>query len=47
MTTEDVEDVVRAMILTVENLEAGPVKQSMQEASTQVLAHLTATREKL
>jgi hypothetical protein len=36
MTTEEVEDVVRALTTVVENLEAGAAKQSMQEAFTQV-----------
>jgi hypothetical protein len=44
MTSEEIESVVRAMTLTVENLETGPVKQAMQEVSKQVLAHVTATR---
>jgi hypothetical protein len=44
MTKEEIEVVVRAMTLTVEKLEADPVKQSMQEAFAQVLAHVVATR---
>jgi hypothetical protein len=36
MTTEEVEDVVRALTTVVENLEAAAAKQSMQEALTQV-----------
>jgi len=44
MTSEEIDGVVRAMILTVENLETGPVKRAMQEASAQVLAHVTAMR---
>jgi hypothetical protein len=38
MTSEEIDHVVRAMILVVESLEEGPVKQSMQEAFTQVVA---------
>jgi hypothetical protein len=45
MTTEEVEDVVRALTMVVENLEAGAAKQSMQEAFTQVRAYASATRE--
>ena len=44
MTSEEIDSVVRAMTLTVENLETGPVKQAMQEASALVLAHVTAMR---
>lgn len=44
MTSEELEVVVRAMMLAVDNLEAGPVKHSMQEASTLVLAHVIAAR---
>ncbi|MGA2057240.1 MAG: hypothetical protein ABSG88_18235 [Bradyrhizobium sp.] len=44
MTSEDIEVVVRAMTSTVEGLEAGPVKQSMLEATTQVIAHVVAAR---
>jgi hypothetical protein len=44
MTSEDIEVVVRAMTLTVEGLETGPVKQSMLEATTQVIAHVVAAR---
>jgi hypothetical protein len=44
MTSEEIEGVVRAMTLTVDNLETGPVKRAMQEASTQLLAHVTAMR---
>ena len=36
MTTEEVDDVVRALTAVAENLEAGAAKQSMQEAFTQV-----------
>lgn len=43
MTTEEVEDVVRALTTVVKNLEAGPAKQSMQEAFTQVRAYASAT----
>jgi hypothetical protein len=45
MTTEEVEDVVRALTVVVENLEAGAAKQSMQEAFMQVRAYASATRE--
>jgi hypothetical protein len=38
MTSEEIDHLVRAMILAVESLEAGPAKQSMQEAFTQVVA---------
>jgi hypothetical protein len=44
MTDEDIEDVVLSLTRVVENLEAGAVKQSMQEAFKQVLAHARATR---
>jgi hypothetical protein len=44
MTSEDIEVLVRAMTVTVDNLETGPVKHSMQEASTLVLAHEIAAR---
>ena len=44
MTSEELEVFVRAMMLAVDNLEAGPVKHSMQEASTLVLAHVIAAR---
>jgi hypothetical protein len=39
MTTEEVEDVARALTAVAENLEAGAAKQSMQEAFTQVRAY--------
>jgi hypothetical protein len=39
MTTEEVEDVVRALTTVVENLEASSARQSMQEAFTQVRAY--------
>lgn len=45
MTSEDIESLVRAMRVTVDNLESGPVKQSMEEASTLVLAHAIAGRD--
>jgi hypothetical protein len=38
MTNEEIDHLVRAMILAVESLEPGPAKQSMQEAFTQVVA---------
>jgi hypothetical protein len=38
MTTEEIEDVVRALIAAVENLEPGAAKQSMQEAFMHVRA---------
>jgi hypothetical protein len=44
MTSEDIEVVVRAMTLTAEGLETSPVKQSMLEATTQVIAHVVAAR---
>ena len=44
MTNEEIEDVVLALTLIAENLETGPVKQSMQEAFNKVLAHARATR---
>jgi hypothetical protein len=44
MTNEEIDDVVRALTLIVENLEAGPAKQSMQEAFTQVRARASAMR---
>lgn len=44
MTSEDIEDVVRAMTVTVKGLKTGPVKQSMQEATAQVIAHVVAVR---
>jgi hypothetical protein len=44
MTTEEVEDVVRALTTVVENLEAGAAKQSMQEAFMQVRAYAGETR---
>jgi len=44
MTTEEIEDVVRALITVVDNLETGSARQSMQEAFTQVRAHASATR---
>jgi hypothetical protein len=43
MTSEEIEDVVRALILVVKNLEVGPAKQSLQEAFTQVRAYGSAT----
>ncbi len=43
MTTEEVEDVVRALTIVVENLEAGAARQSMQEAFMQVRAYAGAT----
>ena len=39
LTTEEVEDVVRALTTVVENLEASCARQSMQEAFMQVRAH--------
>ncbi len=44
MTSDDIETVVRAMMLTVDSLDVGPVKRAMQEASTLVLAHALAER---
>jgi len=44
MTTEEIEDVVRALITVVDNLETGSAKRSMQEAFMQVHAHASATR---
>jgi hypothetical protein len=43
MTTEEVEDVARALTAVAENLEAGAAKQSMQEAFTQVRAYAGET----
>jgi hypothetical protein len=39
MTTQEVEDVVRALATAVENLEASSARQSMLEAFMQVRAH--------
>jgi hypothetical protein len=39
MTTEEIEDVVRALIAAVENLESGAAKESMQEAFMHVRAY--------
>jgi hypothetical protein len=47
MTSEEIEDLVRAMISVVENLETAQAKQSMHEAFTQVLAHARATKASL
>lgn len=44
MTTDEIEDVVRALTMAVENLEAGAARQSMQEAFMQVRAYADATR---
>lgn len=44
MTTEEIEDVVRALITVVDNLETGAAKRSMQQAFMQVRAHASATR---
>jgi hypothetical protein len=44
MTIEEIEDVVRALIAVVENLEASAAKQSMQEAFIQVRAYAGETR---
>jgi hypothetical protein len=35
------------LFVLVEDLEAGPVKQATLEASTQLLAHVTAAGEKI
>ena len=40
MTIDEVEDVVRALTMVVENLEASAAKQSMQEAFTQVRVYV-------
>jgi hypothetical protein len=39
MTSDEVEDVVRALTAVAENLEASAAKQSMREAFTQVRAY--------
>ena len=39
MTTEEIDDVVRALIAAVDNLEPGAAKQSMQEAFMHVRAY--------
>ena len=44
MTTDEVEDVVRALTAVAENLEADAAKQSMQEAFMQVRAYAGETR---
>jgi hypothetical protein len=44
MTSEDIEVLVRAMTVTADNLDTGPVKHLMQEATTQVIAHVVAAR---
>jgi len=44
LTVEEVEDIVRALTMTVENLDAGAAKQSMQEAYVQVRAHAVTMR---
>jgi hypothetical protein len=44
MTVEEVEDIVRALTVVVENLDADASKQSMQEAFTQVRAYAGETR---
>ncbi len=44
MTTEEIEGVARALTAAVENLEAGAVRQSMQEAFMQVRAYTVAMR---
>jgi hypothetical protein len=47
MTTEQVEDVIRALTAVVENLEPCEAKQSMQEAFMQVSAYAAETRGQL
>jgi hypothetical protein len=44
MTTEEIEDVVRALIKMEKNIEASAAKQSMREAFVQVCAYASATR---
>jgi len=44
LTTEEIEDVVRALTMVVKNLDAGVARQSMQEAFMQVRAYADATR---
>jgi hypothetical protein len=44
LTVEEVEDIVRALTMIVENLDAGAAKQSMQEAYMQVRAHAVEIR---
>ncbi len=46
MTIEDVEAVVRALTMVVENLEAGAAKQSMLEAFTQVRVYAHERRHR-
>jgi hypothetical protein len=44
MTTDEVEDVARALTAVAENLEADAAKQSMREAFMQVRAYAGETR---
>jgi hypothetical protein len=44
MTSEEIEDVVRALITVVDNLETGSARQSMHEAFMQVRAYAIAIR---
>jgi hypothetical protein len=44
MTTEEIDDVVRALITVAKNLETDSGKRSMQEAFVQVRAHASAVR---
>jgi hypothetical protein len=44
MTTDEIEDVVRALTAAVEKLEADAARQSMQEAFMQMRAYADATR---
>ena len=46
MTREDVENVVRALTMVVENLEASAAKQSMLEAFTQVRIYADERRHR-
>jgi hypothetical protein len=44
MTSEDIEDVVRALTRVVDNLETCAARQSMRESFMQVRAYASATR---
>ena len=44
MTSEEIEDVVRALTTVVDNLETGAARQSMRESFMQVRAYASATR---
>jgi alkylhydroperoxidase/carboxymuconolactone decarboxylase family protein YurZ len=44
LTTQEIDDVVRALTMVAENLENDAARQSMQEAFAQVRAYAAATR---